>query len=72
LVAELIGTGPNTIEYVKISIMNNVERISNLPENKYLVTLGVHKPLFDAMLKIVNDAYKEMRSSAEAPQTKRS
>jgi hypothetical protein len=42
--------------------MDNVNRIAKLPENKYQVIFGVHKSTFDAMLAILESAYKEMRT----------
>ena len=41
--------------------MDNKERIANLAEEKYLVTFGIRKRTFDAMLVILESAYKEMR-----------
>lgn len=41
--------------------MDNKKRIENLKEEKYLVLFGVRKPTFDAMLAILESAYKEMR-----------
>ena len=41
--------------------MDNENRMAKLPEKKYLVTLGIRKPTFDAMLAILDSAYKEMR-----------
>jgi len=41
--------------------MNNEERMAKLPEKKYLVTFGIRKPTFAAMLAILENAYKEMR-----------
>ena len=41
--------------------MDNISRITKLPENKYQMLFGVHKPTFDAMLAILESAYKEMR-----------
>jgi hypothetical protein len=41
--------------------MDNKTRIARLPETKYLVTFGIRKPTFDAMLEILENAYKEMR-----------
>ena len=41
--------------------MDNKERIKKLPEAKYLVTFGIRKPTFEAMLEILEIAYKEMR-----------
>lgn len=41
--------------------MDNIKRIEELKEEKYLVLLGVRKPTFDAMLAILENAYKEMR-----------
>ena len=38
--------------------MENEKRMANLPEEKYLVTFGIRKPTFDAMLEA---AYKQMR-----------
>jgi len=41
--------------------MDNEKRISELREEKYLVLFGVRKPTFDAMLSILENAYKQMR-----------
>lgn len=41
--------------------MDNKTRIAALAEEKYLVLFGVHKTTFDAMLAILESAYKEMR-----------
>ena len=41
--------------------MNNQERIEKLPEAKYLITFGIRKPTFKAMLVILESAYREMR-----------
>ena len=41
--------------------MDNIKRISKLKEEKYLVLFGVRKPTFEAMLTILETAYKEMR-----------
>lgn len=41
--------------------MNNKTRIANLPESKYHIVFGVHKPTFDAILAILESAYEEMR-----------
>jgi hypothetical protein len=41
--------------------MDNQTRIQNLPEEKYQVLFGVRKTTFDAMLAILENAYKEMR-----------
>ena len=41
--------------------MDNKERIKKLPKAKYLVTFGIRKPTFEAMLEILESAYKEMR-----------
>ena len=41
--------------------MSNIKRIENLKEEKYLVLFGLRKPTFDAMLTILENAYKEMR-----------
>ena len=41
--------------------MNNKDRMAKLPEKKYLVTFGIRKPTYDAMLAILENAYKEMR-----------
>jgi predicted DNA-binding protein YlxM (UPF0122 family) len=41
--------------------MDNIKRISELKEEKYQVIFGVRKPTFDAMLAILENAYKEMR-----------
>jgi len=41
--------------------MDNINRIAKLPENKYQVLFGIHKSTFDAMLAILENAYKEMR-----------
>jgi hypothetical protein len=43
------------------SDMNNEKRIAELPEEKYQVLFGVRKPAFEAMLAILERAYKEMR-----------
>jgi hypothetical protein len=42
--------------------MDNISRISKLPENKYQILFGVHKSTFDAMLAILESAYEEMRT----------
>ena len=49
------------MKYAKISNMDNKKRIEKLPESKYHTIFGVKKPTFDAMLAILEDAYKEMR-----------
>jgi len=41
--------------------MDNVKRISELKEEKYQVIFGITKSTFEAMLAIVESAYKEMR-----------
>lgn len=41
--------------------MDNKTRIANLPEGKYLVLFGIHKATFNAMLAVLECAYKEMR-----------
>ncbi|GHV41348.1 hypothetical protein FACS189490_08080 [Clostridia bacterium] len=41
--------------------MDNNKRITELKEEKYLVLFGVRKPTFEAMLAILDNAYKEMR-----------
>jgi len=41
--------------------MDNIKRITELKEEKYLVLFGVRKPTFDAILAILDNAYKEMR-----------
>jgi len=41
--------------------MDNVTRLSNLPEAKYQIRFGVTKPTFDGMLSILEKAYMEMR-----------
>ena len=41
--------------------MENEKRMANLPEEKYLVTFGIRKPTFDAMLVILEAAYKQLR-----------
>ena len=41
--------------------MENKERIKKLPEAKYLVTFGKIKATFEAMLEILESAYKEMQ-----------
>lgn len=41
--------------------MKNEERMAKLPEKKYLVTFGIRKATFEAMLSILENAYKEMR-----------
>jgi len=41
--------------------MDNKSRMAKLPEKKYLVTFGIRKATFDAMVGILENAYKEMR-----------
>ena len=41
--------------------MDNVKRIENIKEEKYQVLFGVQKATFEAMLAILESAYKEMR-----------
>jgi hypothetical protein len=41
--------------------MDNITRIENLSEGKYLVLFGVRKPTFDAMPAILERAYEELR-----------
>jgi hypothetical protein len=41
--------------------MDNIKRIADLKEEKYQVLFGVQKQTFDAMLAILENAYKEMR-----------
>jgi hypothetical protein len=41
--------------------MDNKTRIESLAEEKYLVLFGVRKATFDAMLAMLENAYKEMR-----------
>ena len=41
--------------------MDNIKRITELQEERYLVLFGVRKPTFDAMLAILERAYEEMR-----------
>ena len=41
--------------------MDNEKRTANLPEDKYLVTFGIRKPTFDAMLGMLEAAYKQIR-----------
>jgi hypothetical protein len=41
--------------------MDNKKRIAELPQEKYQVLFGIHKETFDAMLSILENAYKEMR-----------
>jgi len=41
--------------------MDNVKRITELKEEKYQVLFGVQKATFEAMLAILEGAYKEMR-----------
>ena len=41
--------------------MNNEKRIAELKEEKYQVLFGVQKATFEAMLAILEGAYKEMR-----------
>ena len=41
--------------------MDNQKRISELKEERYQVLFGVQKPTFDAMLAILENAYREMR-----------
>lgn len=41
--------------------MDNIRRIADLAEEKYLVLFGVRKATFDALLAILERAYEEMR-----------
>jgi hypothetical protein len=41
--------------------MDNEKRMAILPDEKYLVTFGIRKPTFEAMLRMLKNAYKEMR-----------
>jgi hypothetical protein len=41
--------------------MDNVKRIEKLKEEKYQVLFGIQKATFEAMLAILESAYKEMR-----------
>jgi len=41
--------------------MDNINRIAELKEEKYLVLFGVRKPTFDTMFAMLENAYKEMR-----------
>jgi hypothetical protein len=41
--------------------MDNEKRMAILPDEKYLVTFGIRKPTFEAMLSMLKNAYKEMR-----------
>jgi hypothetical protein len=41
--------------------MDNITRIENLSEGKYLVLFGVLKPTFDAMPAMLERAYEELR-----------
>lgn len=41
--------------------MDNIARIANLAEEKYVVLFGVRKTTFETMLTILESAYKEMR-----------
>jgi hypothetical protein len=41
--------------------MDNKIRIAKMPESKYHIVFGVHKPAFDAMVAILESAYEEMR-----------
>ncbi|MCL2775413.1 MAG: hypothetical protein FWD71_19020 [Oscillospiraceae bacterium] len=41
--------------------MDNIKRIKNLKEEKYQVLFGIRKATFEAMLAILERAYKEMR-----------
>jgi len=41
--------------------MDNITRVAKLSETKYQTRFGVNKPTFDAMLAILEKAYKEMR-----------
>jgi len=47
--------------------MDNEKRIKELPDNKYQALFGVHKVTFDAMLAILESAYKEMHKQGGAP-----
>lgn len=41
--------------------MDNEKRIAKLAEEKYIVTFGIRKPTFDAMLAILETAYGQLR-----------
>ena len=41
--------------------MDNQKRITELSEDKYQVLFGIRKPTFEAMLAILEHAYKELR-----------
>jgi len=41
--------------------MDNIKRIAELREDKYLVTFGIRRETFDAMYAILEAAYEEMR-----------
>ena len=47
--------------------IDNKERISNLPENRYKELLGVDKPTFDKMQSILLDAYEELHKQGGKP-----
>jgi hypothetical protein len=41
-------------------MIDNKTKITELPENKYLVIFGVRKPTFEKMLEILETSYKEL------------
>ena len=45
--------------------MDNKKQIAELKEEKYLVLFGIRKQMFEAMLAILESAYKEMRKKGE-------
>ena len=44
--------------------MDNIKRIRELSEKKYQVIFGISKSAFDAILAILENAYKEMRKKS--------
>ena len=47
--------------------MNNISRIEKLKESEYQETFGIRKQTFDAMLAILESAYKEMHEKGGRP-----
>jgi hypothetical protein len=43
--------------------MDNVKRIEKLKEEKYQVLFGIQKATFEAILAILENAYKELRKN---------
>ena len=47
--------------------MDNLDRLSKLDETEYQALFGVKKPTFDAMLSILEEAYKQLRKQGGRP-----